>query len=62
MVRHHRRMATADGVMRQRGALVEHPLGTLKWWAEINFFLMRGLVKCRGELNLITLLTISSGR
>jgi len=54
MVRHHHRMATVDGVMRQRGAVVEHPFGTLKWWAEINFFLIRGLVKCRGELNLMT--------
>ncbi len=29
--------------MRQRGALIEHPFGTLKHRADINHFLMRGL-------------------
>ncbi len=55
MDRHRQRMAKGAGVMRQRGSLVEHPFGTLKCWAGINYFLMRGLAKCRGELNLMTL-------
>ena len=55
MDRHRQRMATGEGVMQQRGSLVEHPFGTLKCWAGINYFLMRGLSKCRGELNLMTL-------
>ena len=40
---------------RQCGSVVKHPFGTLKCWAGINYFLMRGLTKCRGELKLITL-------
>ncbi len=55
MDRHRQRMAKSEGVMRQRGSLVEHPFGTLKCWAGINYFLMRGLAKCRGEFNLMTL-------
>ena len=41
--------------MRGRGALVEHPFGTLKRWAGMDHFLMRGLGKCRGEFSLMTL-------
>ena len=41
--------------MRRRGAMVEHPFGTLKRWAGLDYFLMRGLEKCRGEWNLMTL-------
>ncbi len=55
MDRHRQRMASGEGVMRQRGSLVEHPFGTLKCWAGINYFLMRGLAKCRAELNLMTM-------
>jgi len=55
MERHRQRMAEGDGVMRRRGSVVEHPLGTLTSWAGIHYFLMRGLAKCRGELNLMTL-------
>jgi len=55
MERHRQRMAEGDGVMRRRGSVVEHPFGTLKSWAGIHYFLMRGLDKCRGELNLMTL-------
>ena len=54
MDRHRQRMAEGEGVMHQRGSLVEHSFGTLKYWAGINYFLMRGLAKCRGELNLMT--------
>ena len=55
MERHRQRMAEGDGVMRRRGSVVEHPFGTLTSWAGIHYFLMRGLDKCRGELNLMTL-------
>lgn len=55
MDRHRARMAKGRKVMRLRGALVEHPFGTLKRWAGFEYFLMRGLVKCRGEWNLMTL-------
>jgi len=41
--------------MCQRGALVEHPFGTLKHRAGIHHFLMRGLKKCRGEFSLMVL-------
>ncbi len=40
---------------RKRGALVEHPFGTLKRWAGLDFFLMRGLATCQAELNLMVL-------
>ena len=55
MDRHRAGMAKGREVMRLRGALVEHPFGTLKRWAGFEYFLMRGLVKCRGEWNLMTL-------
>ena len=54
--RHRQRMAKDNGeVMNLRGSLVEHPFGTLKVWAGVHHFLMRGLAKCRGEFNLMTL-------
>ncbi|MCY3725027.1 MAG: transposase [Rhodobacteraceae bacterium] len=54
--RHRQRMVRDNGeVMNLRGSLVEHPLGTLKSWAEIHHFLMRSLARCRGEFNLMTL-------
>ena len=56
MDRHRERMARDNGeVMNLRGSLVEHPFGTLKVWAGVHHFLMRGLAKCRGEFNLMTL-------
>ncbi len=55
MDRHRARMAEEEEVMRMRGALVEHPFGTLMRWASFEYFLIRGLVKCRGEWNLMTL-------
>ena len=48
-------MAECGDVMHKRGALVEHPFGTLKRWAGLDHFLMRGLVKCQGEFNLMIL-------
>ena len=53
--RHKQRMAQKPDIMKQRGALVEHPFGTLKHRAGMHHFLMRGLEKCRGEFSLMTL-------
>jgi transposase len=53
--RHQERMKAKPEAMRQRGALVEHPFGTLKHRAGINHFLMKGLTKCRGEFSLMVL-------
>jgi hypothetical protein len=53
--RHKVRMAQNPQCMKERGALVEHPFGTLKHRAGMNHFLMRGLEKCRGEFSLMTL-------
>jgi transposase len=53
--RHKQRMAQKPSIMKQRGALVEHPFGTLKHRAGMHHFLMRGLEKCRGEFSLMTL-------
>lgn len=52
---HRRRMEANPGVMRERGALVEHPFGTLKCRAGWNHFLVRGLAKVRGEWSLMAL-------
>ena len=53
--RHRRKMSAGAPWMRQRAALVEHPFGTIKRWAGMDHFLMRGLEKCRGEFSLMTL-------
>ena len=53
--RHRKKMSTASPLMRGRAALVEHPFGTIKRWAGIDHFLMRGLAKCRGEFSLMAL-------
>ena len=53
--RHRRKMSAAAPLMRRRSALVEHPFGTIKRWAGIDHFLMRGLEKCRGEFSLMAL-------
>ena len=55
MDRHREKMRAGSPVMRGRGAIVEHPFGTLKRWAGMDHFLMRGLTKCRGEFSLMTL-------
>ena len=52
---HDGRMKQNPQKMRQRGALVEHPFGTLKHRAGINHFLMRGIEKCGGEFSLMVL-------
>ena len=53
--RHREKMSAGASLMRSRGALVEHPFGTLKRWAGMDHFLMRGHGKCRGEFSLMTL-------
>ena len=53
--RHRKKMNTASPLMRGRAALVEHPFGTIRRWAGIDHFLMRGLDKCRGEFSLMAL-------
>ena len=53
--RHREKMSAGAPLMRERAALVEHPFGTLKRWAGMDHFLMRGLDKCRGEFSLMTL-------
>lgn len=53
--RHQKRMENEQGSMRKRGAMVEHPFGTLKHRAGMNHFLMRGLEKCKGEFSLMVL-------
>ena len=55
MDRHRGKMSASAPLMRERGTLVEHPFGTLKRWAGMDHFLMRGLRKCRGEFSLMTL-------
>ena len=53
--RHRARMKTAVGRMRRRGAIVEHPFGTLKCRAGYRHFLLRGFDKVRGEWSLMAL-------
>src|SRR5208282_738394 len=53
--RHRARMAAAEAPMRRRGALVEHPFGTLKCRAGYRHFLLRGFAKVRGEWSLMAL-------
>ena len=53
--RHRNKMSNSGSLMHQRAALLEHPFGTLKRWAGMDDFLMRGLDKCRGEFSLMTL-------
>ena len=55
MDRHREKMSAAAPLMRARGLLAEHQFGTLKRWAGMDHFLMRGLGKCRGEFSLMTL-------
>ena len=52
---HRKRMGANPGHSRTRSALVEHPFGTLKCRAGWNHFLLRGLVKVRGEWSLMAL-------
>lgn len=49
------RMQKQPGLMLQRKSTVEHPFGTMKWWWDGSYFLLRGLEKVRGEFSLMTL-------
>lgn len=49
------RMEKRPGLMLQRKSTVEHPYGTMKWWWDGGYFLLRGLEKVRGEFSLMTL-------
>jgi len=53
--RHRARIAGAKELMRRRGAIVEHPFGTLKCRAGYRHFLLRGFSKVRGEWSLMAL-------
>ena len=53
--RHRARMAQSKELMRRRGAIVEHPFGTLKCRAGYRHFLLRGFSKVRGEWSLMAL-------
>jgi hypothetical protein len=53
--RHRARMKNADGLMRRRSAIVEHPFGTIKCRAGYRHFLVRGFNKVRGEWSLMAL-------
>jgi transposase len=53
--RHRARMQGADGLMRRRSGIVEHPFGTLKCRAGYRHFLVRGFNKVRGEWSLMVL-------
>lgn len=44
-----------EDVMHRRETLVVHPFGTLKRWAGLDYFLMRGLETCRAEISLMVL-------
>ena len=49
------RMEKEPDLMLQRKSVVEHPYGTMKWWWDGGYFLVKGLQKVRGEFSLMTL-------
>lgn len=49
------RVEQRPGLMLQRKSTVEHPFGTIKWWGDAGYFLLKGLTKVRGEFSLMTL-------
>jgi hypothetical protein len=49
------RMEEKPGLMLERKSVVEHPYGTMKWWWDGGYFLLKGLAKVRGEFSLMTL-------
>lgn len=57
VVERHRARMAADGRehMRSRASLAEHPFGTLKLWFGWTHFLVRGLKKVTGDMNLMML-------
>jgi transposase len=49
------RLEKEPDLMLQRKSVVEHPHGTMKWWWDGGYFLVKGLQKVRGEFSLMTL-------
>ena len=49
------RLKQKPDLMMQRKSAVEHPFGTMKWWWDGGYFLLRGLRKVRGEFSLMVL-------
>lgn len=49
------RMKHRPDLMRDRKSTVEHPFGTMKWWWDSSYFLLKGLKKVRGEFSLMVL-------
>ncbi len=53
--RNQQRLKEDPTVMKKRGAMIEHPFGTIKCRAGMHHFLMRGLEKCQGEFSLMVM-------
>ena len=49
------RMREKPELMLERKSVVEHPFGTMKWWWDGGYFLVKGLKKVRGEFSLMAL-------
>ncbi len=50
-----KRLEAHPEMMKRRGALVEHPFGTIKFWNDQYHFLLIGLDKVKAEFSLMTL-------
>jgi transposase len=55
LVRNQQRLKDNPTIMKKRGAMIEHPFGTIKYRAGMHHFLMRGLEKCQGEFSLMVM-------
>lgn len=51
----HQRAMSDPIWMKQRGSIIEHPFGTIKWMMGNPRFLLRGLKKAKAELALSVL-------
>lgn len=49
------RLKRRPDLMLARKSTVEHPFGTIKWWGNGGYFLLKGLRKVRGEFSLMVL-------
>jgi transposase len=50
-----KRVEANPAMMKRRKQIVEHPFGTIKYWHDQGYFLMKGLKKVRAEFSLSTL-------
>ncbi len=50
-----KRMKQQPEIMKKRKQIVEHPLGSIKFWNHQNTFLMKGLENVKAEFSLSTL-------